>query len=92
MAEQEKEGTYSTVQEPVVHFKLISDRIIREVINPEINKVLVRISGYDLQIDFNMQYLKSVEAIEAACQGLAELARQAIMEQLLGDNKQSEQK
>lgn len=83
MAEQTQEGAYSSIQEPTVHFKLISDRIIREVINPEINQPLVRISGYDLQIDFNLQFIKSVEDIEAACNGLADLARQAIMEQLL---------
>lgn len=91
MAEQEKEGVYSKIPEPVVHFKLVSDRIIREIRNPEIDQPLVRISGYDLQIDFNMQYLKSIEDIEAACQGISELVRDAILKKLLGsDNKQSE--
>lgn len=83
MEEQTKEGTYSTVPEPIVHFKLISDRIIREVLNAETKEPLIHISGYDLQVNFNLQYLKSVEAIEAACQGVASLFRDMIMEQLL---------
>lgn len=90
MAEQEQEGSYSKVNEPTVHFKLISDRIIREIINPEIKEPLVRISGYDLQIDFNMKYLKSINDVEAACNGIAQLFRDEIMEVLLNGNKQSE--
>ena len=87
MAQEEQEGVYSKVN---VHFKLITDRIIREVNNPEINQTLIRISGYDLQIDYNLQYLKSVEDIEAACNGIAQLFREDIMRVLLERNKQSE--
>ena len=59
MSEQKQEGTYSHIDEPVVQFKVNSDRIIREVINADTKQALVHISGYDLQINFNMQYLKS---------------------------------
>lgn len=90
MEQEEKEGVYSKVNEPTVHFKLITDRIIREINNPEINQTLIRISGYDLQIDYNLQYLKSVEDIEAACNGIAQLFREDIMRVLLERNKQSE--
>ncbi|RXE72225.1 hypothetical protein [Xylanibacter muris] len=90
MAQEEQEGVYSKVNEPTVHFKLITDRIIREINNPEINQTLIRISGYDLQIDYNLQYLKSVEDIEAACNGIAQLFREDIMRVLLERNKQSE--
>lgn len=90
MAQEEQEGVYSKVNEPTVHFKLITDRIIREVNNPEINQTLIRIPGYDLQIDYNLQYLKSVEDIEAACNGIAQLFREDIMRVLLERNKQSE--
>lgn len=90
MSEQKQDGTYSHVDEPIVQFKAISDRIIREVINADTNKVLVHISGYDLQINFNMQYLKSVEDVEAACSGIAQLFRDIIMEKLLDGNKPSE--
>lgn len=90
MEEKKQEGGYSHVDEPVVQFKTISDRIIREVINADTKQVLVHISGYDLQINFNMQYLKSVEDVEAACGGIAQLFRDIIMEKLLEGNKQSE--
>ncbi len=90
MAEQTQEGTYSQIDEPIVKFRVNSDRIVREVINEEINQVLVHISGYDLQINFNMQFLKSVEDVEAACNGLSQLFRDMIMEKLLEGNKQSD--
>lgn len=85
-----QEGVYSKVNEPTVHFKLISDRIIREINNPDINQTLVRISGYNLKIEYNLQYLKSVEDIEAACQGIADLFREDILKVLLERNKQSD--
>lgn len=87
MSEQKQEGTYSHIDEPVVQFKVNSDRIIREVINADTKQVLVHISGYDLQINFNMQYLKSIEDVEAACGGIAQLFRDIIMERLLEGNK-----
>lgn len=90
MAEQIQEGSYSQVDEPIVKFRINSDRIVREIINPDINQVLVHISGYDLHIDFNMKFLKSVEDIEAACSGIAQLFREVIMTKLLEGNKQSD--
>ena len=87
MAEQTQEGSYSQIDEPIVKFRVNSDRIVREVINEEINQVLVHISGYDLQINFNMQFLKSIEDVEAACTGITQLFRDMIMEQLLHCNK-----
>ena len=39
MSEQQQEGTYSHVDEPIVQFKSISDRIIREVINADTKQV-----------------------------------------------------
>lgn len=90
MEEQKTEGKYSAVAEPTVTFKVNSDRIVREVINPDINQTLVHISGYDLQINFNMQFLKSIEDVEAACNGIAQLFRDVIMEKLLEGNKPDE--
>lgn len=89
MLEQKQEGTYSHIDEPTVQFKAISDRIVREVIKADTKQVLVHISGYDLQINFNMQYLKSVEDVEAACSGIAQLFRDFIMDKLLEGNKPS---
>ena len=76
------------VNEPEVKFKLVSDKKEMNIVNADINEVLVEISGYDLQINFNMQYLKSVEDIEAACSGIADLFRDTITEKLLEYRKQ----
>lgn len=90
MEEQKTDGNYSNIEEPIVKFKINSDRIVREIINPDINQTLVHISGYDLQINFNMQYLKSLEDIDAACRGISQLFRDMIMDKLLEINKQTE--
>jgi len=84
---EERDENLQPVNEPEVKFKLISGRDTMNVINKEVNETLIEISGYDLQINFNMQYLKSVEDIEAACQGIANLFRQTIMDKLLDANK-----
>ena len=83
---EERDEKLQPVNEPEVKFKLISGRDTMNVINKEVNETLIEISGYDLQINFNMQYLKSVEDIEAACQGIANLFRQTIMDKLLDAN------
>lgn len=75
------------VDEPTVTFKLITDKDVMNVINEDIKEPLVEISGYDLQIRFNMQYLKSVEDIDAACKGISDLFRQTILEKLLEHRK-----
>lgn len=56
--EQEKDVKLPKVDEPTVKFRLISDRDVMNIINDDIKETLVEISGYDLQINFNMQYLK----------------------------------
>ena len=79
-----------TVDEPRVEFKMISDRSVYNIVNEDINKTLVEISGYDLQINFNMEYLNSIEDVEAAVTGLGNLFRDIIMEKLLEHKKQNE--
>ena len=79
-----------TVDEPRVEFKMISDRSVYNIVNEDINKTLVEISGYDLQINFNMEYLNSIEDVEAAVTGLCNLFRDIIMEKLLEHKKQNE--
>lgn len=73
------------VAEEVVQFNMISDRTVFQVINPHNNEVMIEIAGYDLDIDFNMEHLRSVEDIEAACAGISKLFREIIVERLLGD-------
>ena len=52
---------------------------------------LIKITGYDLQFWFNPKYLKTVEDIEAACNGVHNLFRELIMEQMLDKSKQKPQ-
>lgn len=85
---EEENVQLPSVEEPEVKFKLVSDRSVMNVINDEIKETLIEISGYDLQVDFNMQYLKSVEDIDAACKGIADLFRETIIEKLLEYRKQ----
>lgn len=88
--EQDKDVQLPKVYEPIVKFRLVSDRDVMNIVNDDIKETLVEISGYDLQINFNMQYLKSVEDINAARNGIADLFQQLIMEKLLEYRKQKE--
>lgn len=88
--EQDNNVQLPKVDEPIVKFKLVSDRDVMTIVNDDIKETLVEISGYDLQINFNMQYLKSVEDIKAAGDGIADLFKQLIMEKLLEYRKQNE--
>lgn len=75
--------------EPKVTFNLISDRTNIFICNDDIGENLVEISGYDLKINFNFQYIKSIEDVELASKGIAEVFQSMIMEQLLRDRKQN---
>lgn len=75
------------VDEPEVKFKLISGRDIMNVENADSGEILIEISGYDLQINFNMQHLKTIEEITAACKGVSDLFKEVIMEKLLESSK-----
>ncbi|MDD6104101.1 MAG: hypothetical protein PUB73_05795 [Bacteroidales bacterium] len=69
--------------EPKVQFKYLSDRDVFLIKNEEIDQPLAEISGYDLQINFNMEFIKSMEDVEAVIQGMGELWRKIILSQLL---------
>jgi hypothetical protein len=85
--EEEKKG--QTVDEPTVEFKMITDRTACSIVNDEINQTLVEISGYDLMINFNMEYINSIEDVEAAVEGVGDLFRKEIMSKLLEHKKQN---
>lgn len=74
--------------EPTVEFKSISDRTVFSIRNDEIKQNLVEISGYDLLVNFNMEYINSVEDVEAAVSGIGDLFRRLIMDKLLEHKKQ----
>lgn len=71
------------VHESIVEFKMLSDRTVYQVLSERNKEVMVEISGYDLQIKFNLEHINSVQDIEAATGGLTQLFREIITEQLL---------
>jgi len=79
----DQEEIVSPVPEPTITFKSITDHDILNVVSEENGEVLIQISGYGLQMGFNMQYLRSVQDIEAAVTGIADLFREQIMEAAL---------
>ena len=79
---------HNVKEEPTITFDLLSDKRVISVVSEEAEKTLVEISGYDLEIKFNMEYINSVEDVEQAVAGIGDLFRDLIMESLL-DNKQT---
>ena len=77
-----------TEVEPRVIFKSITDKICFSVVNEEHGKELVNISGYDLDVSFNLEYMNSVEDVEMAVEGIANLFRELIMDSLLKNKHQ----
>lgn len=78
-----EEKDLAPVHEKTVTFKYLSDRSVYHVISERNEEVMVEISGYDLNIAFNMQYINCLDDIEAACNGLSELFKGIILEKLL---------
>ena len=78
------------VPEPTVTFKMLSDRSILDVRSEIVNVSVAEISGYDLQIKFNMQYINSTEDIENLLEGFKVLFRQQLLEQILKNKKNPE--
>lgn len=76
--------------EPKITFDAIKDRDCMTIYNDDIKQKLVEISGYDLQINFNMQYINSVEDIELAVKGLGDLFRQIITDHLFSNKQKHE--
>jgi hypothetical protein len=83
------EEQVKTKDEPIVEFKMISDRSVYAIVNDEINQTLIEISGYDLMININMEYINSIADVETAVGGVADLFRRIIMDKLLEYKKQN---
>lgn len=80
------------VREPNAIFRSISDRTVFKVVNEATDQSLVEISGYDLQINFNMEFINSMADVEMAVSGLSNLFREIILERLFDDKKHPEEK
>lgn len=79
---------YKPVAEQKVSFRQLSDLMVWQVLSRETKQPLAVISGYNLRMDFDMSYLKSVEDIEACLAGLSKIFREIIMEKIMEDKPQ----
>lgn len=87
VTEAEKRRARDMGLEPEVVFNTLSDRRILAVQTEETHETIMEISGYDLQIKFNRDKLKSIEDIESLLEGLKSLFKQMVMEDLLGNKE-----
>lgn len=87
VTETEKKQAREMGLEPEVVFNTLSDRRILAVQTEETHETIMEISGYDLQIKFNRDKLKSIEDIESLLEGLKSLFKQMVMEDLLGNKE-----
>lgn len=87
VTEAEKKQAREMGLEPEVVFNTLSDRRILAVQTEETHETIMEISGYDLQIKFNRDKLKSIEDIESLLEGLKSLFKQMVMEDLLNNKE-----
>ena len=78
VTEEEKQQVQSIGLEP--------DRRILAVQTEDTHETIMEISGYDLQINFNRDKLQNIADIESMLDGLKDLFRRVVMQDLLESN------
>ncbi len=81
MAEQQKEQIPETIT-----FKT-ADRMTYGALGYDGNELMAVISGYDLEIKFNLRLINSLADAEACANALADVFYECLMEQLIENNK-----
>lgn len=74
------------LEQPVT-FKA-GDKVIYGVLNYDGNEYMATISGYDVQISFNMRIINSLADAEACANAIADVFYNALMEQLIAEKKE----
>ncbi|MCP9547562.1 hypothetical protein [Segatella copri] len=90
MAEDNKTNT-PLENEPEVVFNSQSDRRFFSVKSEDGNETMMEISGYDLDVRFNRNVIKTVQDVESLLDGIKDLFRKIIMEDLIGDDNSNHQ-
>lgn len=80
----EKQKANIDVDEGEVVFKERSDFTIFQIVDDRTGAVLAYISGYALDINFNLAELKSVQRIEQLIEGIEKLFRSFVVEKIMG--------
>ena len=65
----------------------VEDRMRYGAVTPDGNDVMAVISGYDLNIAFNLKTINSLADAEATADALAQVFYEILMEQLISTNK-----
>lgn len=90
MAEDNKTNT-PLESEPEVVFNSQSDRRFFSVKSEDGNETMMEISGYDLDVRFNRNVIKTIQDVESLLDGIKDLFRKIIMEDLIGDDNSNHQ-
>ena len=90
MAEDNKTNT-PLENEPEVVFNPQSDRRFFSVKSEDGKETMMEISGYDLDVRFNRNVIKTVQDVESLLDGIKDLFRKIIMEDLIGDDNSNHQ-
>ena len=90
MAEDNKTNT-PLENEPEVVFNSQSDRRFFSVKSEDGKETMMEISGYDLDVRFNRNVIKTVQDVESLLDGIKDLFIKIIMEDLIGDDNSNHQ-
>ncbi|KAA6302902.1 MAG: hypothetical protein EZS26_001072 [Candidatus Ordinivivax streblomastigis] len=77
-----EEDNKTVETDETVSFKT-SERMMYGVLNYDGNELMAAITGYDLNVSFNMRLINSLADAESCADALANVFYQALMEQLL---------
>lgn len=75
------------LSEGTVQFRERSDMTVFQILDENTGRVMAYISGYALDINFNLGELKSVESIEQLINGIGKLFRKIILDKIVAQNK-----
>ncbi|KAB4219461.1 hypothetical protein GAP53_08325 [Bacteroides uniformis] len=83
--EQDKQDVQNQIPETIT-FRT-ADRMTYGALGYDGNELMAVISGYDLEIKFNMRLINSLSDAEACADALAQVFYEALMEQLINEKK-----
>lgn len=71
------------MSERKIVFDEISDKTAHSVIHPETEETMAEITGYGLDVKFNMELINSQEDIDGVASGIADIFKELLINKLL---------
>ncbi len=71
------------LNEGVLQFREKSDLTVFQIVDEQTGKVMAYISGYALDINFNLGELKSVERVEQMIDGIGKMFRKIVLDKIM---------